>query len=193
MYQVQGTMQEIRGTRYGIENIECRTSNAECWIETSNYPNAILRTCLPAAGRVQHTWYLILMPKSYPIQKSEQEWQDQLDPLSYQVLRQKGTERPFTGAYTLNKETGIYSCKGCGNPIFHSDFKYDSGCGWPSFTQPIRPEAIEVKMDYSHLMIREEILCASCGGHLGHRFPDGPSDQGGIRYCINSVSMEFGK
>jgi peptide-methionine (R)-S-oxide reductase len=131
--------------------------------------------------------------KIYSIQKSEQEWQDQLDPLSYQVLRQKGTERPFTGAYTLNKETGIYSCKGCGNPIFHSDFKYDSGCGWPSFTQPIRPEAIEVQMDYSHLMIREEILCASCGGHLGHRFPDGPSDQGGIRYCINSVSMEFGK
>jgi peptide-methionine (R)-S-oxide reductase len=131
--------------------------------------------------------------KSYPIQKTEEEWQNQLDPLSYQVLRQKGTERPFTGAYTLNKETGVYSCKGCGSPIFHSDFKYDSGCGWPSFTHPIRPEAIDVHMDYSHFMIREEILCASCGGHLGHRFPDGPSDKGGIRYCINSVSMEFGK
>ena len=131
--------------------------------------------------------------KSYPIQKSEQEWQEQLDPSSYQVLRQKGTERPFTGAYTLNKETGVYSCKGCASPIFHSDFKYDSGCGWPSFTHPIQPEAIEVHMDYSHLMIREEILCAACGGHLGHRFPDGPSDKGGSRYCINSVSMEFGK
>ncbi|MDA1269354.1 MAG: peptide-methionine (R)-S-oxide reductase MsrB, partial [Bacteroidetes bacterium] len=83
--------------------------------------------------------------------------------------------------------------KGCGIPIFHSNFKYDSGCGWPSFTHPIHPEAIEVQMDYSHLMIREEILCASCGGHLGHRFPDGPSDKGGIRYCINSLSMKFGK
>jgi peptide-methionine (R)-S-oxide reductase len=177
---------EVRNTGLEItSNAERRLLNEE--VENIQLPES-------------HTWYfvlrttyLILMSKQYPIQKTEEEWQEQLDPLSYQVLRQKGTERPFTGAYTLNKETGIYSCKGCGSPIFHSDFKYDSGCGWPSFTHPIKEEAIEVQMDYSHFMIREEILCASCGGHLGHRFPDGPSDKGGIRYCINSVSMEFGK
>jgi peptide-methionine (R)-S-oxide reductase len=177
---------EVRNTGLEItSNAERRLLNEE--VENIQLPES-------------HTWYfvlrttyLILMSKQYPIQKSEEEWQEQLDPLSYQVLRQKGTERPFTGAYTLNKETGVYSCKGCGSPIFHSDFKYDSGCGWPSFTHPIRPEAIDVHMDYSHFMIREEILCASCGGHLGHRFPDGPSDKGGIRYCINSVSMEFEK
>ena len=131
--------------------------------------------------------------KVYPLQKSEEEWQKELDSLSYHVLREKGTERPFTGAYYLNKETGIYECKACGNEIFHSSSKYDSGCGWPSFTEPISAEAIDVQMDYSHFMIREEILCGNCGSHLGHRFPDGPSDRGGIRYCINSVSMEFKK
>jgi peptide-methionine (R)-S-oxide reductase len=132
-------------------------------------------------------------PKVYPVQKEETEWQEILDPHSYHVLREKGTERPFTGQYYLNKDTGIYECRACGNEIFHSSKKYDSGCGWPSFTEPIRPEAIDVQMDYSHFMIREEILCGNCGGHLGHRFPDGPKDQGGIRYCINSVSMDFKK
>lgn len=130
---------------------------------------------------------------TFPIQKAESEWQAELDPISYHVLREKGTERPFTGQYYLNKDTGIYECKACGNEIFHSSAKYDSGCGWPSFTEPVRPDAIVVQMDYSHFMIREEILCANCGGHLGHRFPDGPKDQGGIRYCINSVSMDFKK
>jgi peptide-methionine (R)-S-oxide reductase len=129
--------------------------------------------------------------KVYSIQKSEQEWKEVLDPNSYAVLREKGTERPFTGQYNLNKSTGIYECKGCGNEIFHSSKKYESGCGWPSFTEPVRPDAIDVHMDYSHSMIREEILCGQCGGHLGHRFPDGPKDQGGIRYCINSVSLDF--
>jgi peptide-methionine (R)-S-oxide reductase len=131
--------------------------------------------------------------KEYPFQKSLEEWQEILDPKSFHVLIEKGTERPFTGQYYLNKETGIYECHACGHEIFHSSKKYDSGCGWPSFTEPIRPEAIDVQMDYSHFMIREEILCANCGGHLGHRFPDGPKDQGGIRYCINSVSMDFKK
>ncbi|MCH7409844.1 peptide-methionine (R)-S-oxide reductase MsrB [Belliella sp. DSM 111904] len=131
--------------------------------------------------------------KKYEFEKSDEEWKEELDEISYHVLRQKGTERPGTGAYNLNKETGIYECKGCGNPIFHSNSKYDSGCGWPAFTHPVNEDAIEVKMDYSHFMIREEILCAKCGGHLGHRFPDGPTDRGGIRYCINSVSMDFKK
>lgn len=131
--------------------------------------------------------------KIYPVQKSEEQYRKELDADSYRVLREKGTERAFTGEYYLNKETGIYECKACGNEIFHSSKKYDSGCGWPSFTEPVRPDAIDVQMDYTHGMIREEILCASCGSHLGHRFPDGPSDQGGIRYCINSVSMDFSK
>lgn len=124
---------------------------------------------------------------------SEEEWKKKLDPESYRVLRQKGTERAFTGEYYLNKETGIYECKGCGNEIFHSKDKYDSGCGWPSFTHPVSEDAIVVTMDYSHGMVREEICCAACGGHLGHRFPDGPDDKGGIRYCINSVSLDFKK
>ncbi len=123
----------------------------------------------------------------------EEEWKKKLDPLSYHVLREKGTERAFTGEYYLNKETGIYECKACGNEIFSSEAKYDSGCGWPSFTEPISKNAIKVSMDYSHGMVREEITCAKCDGHLGHRFPDGPKDKGGIRYCINSVSMNFDK
>jgi peptide-methionine (R)-S-oxide reductase len=129
--------------------------------------------------------------KTYSIERSEEEWKKILDPESYHVLRDKGTERPFTGQYYLNKKTGVYECKACNNPIFHSDYKYDSGCGWPSFTHPVSENAVEIKMDYSHFMIREEVLCASCGGHLGHRFPDGPTDKGGIRYCINSLSMDF--
>jgi len=124
---------------------------------------------------------------------SEEEWKQRLDPESYRVLRQKGTERAFTGEYYLNKSTGIYECKACGNEIFHSKDKYDSGCGWPSFTHPVSEDAITVTMDYSHGMVREEICCAACGGHLGHRFPDGPKDKGGIRYCINSVSLDFRK
>lgn len=129
--------------------------------------------------------------KKYEIQKNEDEWKEKLDGESYRVLRKKGTERPFSGKYNLNKETGIYECKACGNEIFHSAAKYDSGCGWPSFTEPVRPEAIDVHMDYSAFMVREEILCGKCGGHLGHRFPDGPKAKGGIRYCINSLSMDF--
>ena len=131
--------------------------------------------------------------KTYPLQKPETDWKSELDPESYHVLREKGTERAYTGQYYLNKETGIYECKACGNEIFHSSDKYDSGCGWPSFTKPVKPDAIDVHMDYSHFMVREEILCANCGGHLGHRFPDGPKAQGGIRYCINSVSLGFKK
>src|SRR5690554_4833742 len=92
-----------------------------------------------------------------------------------------------------NKETGIYTCAGCGNPVFKSNTKYDSGSGWPSFTEPFSKDAVKVQPDTSHGMIREEIVCANCGGHLGHRFPDGPRDKGGERYCINSLSMDFNK
>jgi len=130
---------------------------------------------------------------SFPVKKADREWKEKLGPETYHVLRQKGTEGPYTGQYNLNKETGIYECAGCGNEIFHSKHKFDSGCGWPSFTEPVNPTAILVEMDRSYGMIREEIICASCGGHLGHRFPDGPKDKGGIRYCINSVSLDFKK
>lgn len=124
---------------------------------------------------------------------TEKEWQEKLNQETYHVLRKKGTERAFSGQYYLNKDTGIYECRGCGNEIFHSEAKYDSGCGWPSFTHPVAEDAIIVTMDYSHGMTREEICCSRCGGHLGHRFPDGPKAKGGIRYCINSVSMDFKK
>ncbi|MFO7825318.1 MAG: peptide-methionine (R)-S-oxide reductase MsrB [Cyclobacterium sp.] len=135
----------------------------------------------------------MIMKDKNPQTISEEEWKQRLDPESYRVLRQKGTERAFTGEYYLNKSTGIYECKACGNEIFHSKDKYDSGCGWPSFTHPVTEDAVTVTMDYSHGMVREEICCAACGGHLGHRFPDGPKDKGGIRYCINSVSLDFRK
>lgn len=127
------------------------------------------------------------------IQKSEEEWERELSPAQFDILRRKGTERAGTGKYLHNKETGIYTCAGCGNPVFKSSTKYDSGSGWPSFTEPFSDEAVKVQPDTSHGMIREEIVCANCGGHLGHRFPDGPREKGGQRYCINSLSMDFNK
>lgn len=127
------------------------------------------------------------------IQKSEEEWKRELSPVQFDILRKKGTERAGTGKYLHNKETGIYTCAGCGNPVFKSNTKYDSGSGWPSFTEPFSEDSVKVQSDTSHGMIREEIVCANCGGHLGHRFPDGPRDRGGNRYCINSLSMEFNK
>jgi peptide-methionine (R)-S-oxide reductase len=127
------------------------------------------------------------------LHKSEEEWKKELTPEQYEVLRQKGTERAGTGRYLHNKETGIYTCAACDNPVFKSTTKYESHSGWPSFTAPYSEDSVKVEMDRSFGMIREEILCANCGSHLGHRFPDGPSDQGGLRYCINSVSMDFKK
>jgi peptide-methionine (R)-S-oxide reductase len=125
------------------------------------------------------------------LQKSEEEWKKELTPEQYEVLRQKGTERAGTGKYLHNKETGIYTCAACDHPVFKSTSKYESHSGWPSFTTPYAENSVKVEIDRSYGMIREEILCANCGSHLGHRFPDGPSEQGGLRYCINSVSMDF--
>ncbi len=127
------------------------------------------------------------------LQKSDEEWKKELTPEQYEVLRQKGTERAGTGKYLHNKETGIYSCAACDNPVFKSTTKYESYSGWPSFTAPYSEDAVKVEIDRSYGMIREEILCSNCGSHLGHRFPDGPQDQGGQRYCINSISMDFKK
>ena len=122
--------------------------------------------------------------------KTDEEWRSILSPLTYHVTRQKGTERAFTGEYTDNKKAGLYECVCCGEPLFDSDTKYNSGSGWPSFFAPLNLEAIETDTDVSHGMKRVEVHCRKCNAHLGHVFPDGPRPTG-MRYCINSVSLKF--
>jgi peptide-methionine (R)-S-oxide reductase len=122
--------------------------------------------------------------------RSDAEWKKTLSPEQYEVLRRKGTERAFTGRYYNSKDKGVYRCAGCGNPLFDSETKFDSGTGWPSYYQPISADAVETEQDKSYGMIRKEVLCARCGGHLGHVFPDGPEPTG-QRYCINSLSLDF--
>ncbi len=124
------------------------------------------------------------------IPKTEAEWRDALTPEQYHILREAGTERPFTGRYYENHEDGRYRCVGCGQLLFDSDTKYDSGSGWPSFTQPVAPGAVSEHRDVSHGMARTEVRCARCEGHLGHVFPDGPGPTG-LRYCMNSASLDF--
>ncbi len=122
---------------------------------------------------------------------TDAEWREKLSPEQYQVLRQAGTERAFTGKYDKHYDEGEYYCAGCGQKLFESDDKYNSGCGWPAFTAPAEGEAVNEHRDTSHGMGRTEVTCANCGGHLGHVFPDGPRERGGMRYCINSAALDF--
>lgn len=126
------------------------------------------------------------------ISKSDGQWRQELTAEQYRVLREKGTERPFTGEYAETREPGTYHCAGCGLELFASETKFDAGCGWPSFYEPLKEEHVDEVEDHSHGMVRTEVTCARCGGHLGHVFPDGPRPTG-LRYCINSASLKLDK
>lgn len=126
------------------------------------------------------------------IEKPEEEWRKELSPTVYHVMREKGTEQPFSGKYYHHSEKGVYHCAACGNPLFSSEAKYDSGIGWPSFSAPVEKSNIETELDHSHGIVRTEVHCSRCGGHLGHVFDDGPPPTG-QRYCINSLSLQFEK
>ncbi len=123
--------------------------------------------------------------------RSEEYWKQKLTPEQYQILREKGTEAPFSGRYVDNHEDGAYSCAACGRQLFSSDAKFESGTGWPSFTDPVNREHVELYNDTTRGMSRKEVTCKNCGSHLGHLFNDGPADHGGKRYCINSACLVF--
>jgi peptide-methionine (R)-S-oxide reductase len=129
--------------------------------------------------------------KSYEVDKSDAEWRNELSPEEYAVLRQAGTERPGSGKLLHEERVGIYSCRACGNELFRSETKFDSHCGWPSFFEPSKSDAVELLEDRSHGMVRTEVRCKKCGSHLGHVFDDAPQTPTGDRYCMNSLSLRF--
>ena len=143
-------------------------------------------------NKITNSQKTIIMDSTEKIVKTEQEWKKLLTPEQFYVLRQKGTEYAFTGQFYKHKEKGVYVCAGCGNELFSSELKYDSGCGWPSFYDELKGGKIKTQTDTSHGMVRTEIMCAKCDGHLGHVFEDGPNPTG-LRYCVNSLSLDFKK
>jgi len=126
----------------------------------------------------------------YKVQKSDAEWRAQLEPMEYEVTRHAATERPFSGRYWDHWDDGQYRCVGCGTPLFASSTKFDAGCGWPSYWEPVNADVVERVVDRSHGMVRVEVRCRNCGSHLGHVFPDGP-EPSGERFCINSAALDF--
>ena len=130
-------------------------------------------------------------PMATEISKTDAEWREELTPEQFRILREAGTEPPFTGKYWNNHDDGVFRCAACGAELFDSTTKFESGSGWPSFTEPKVAEAVQARRDISHGMIRTEVVCRRCGGHLGHVFDDGPGDQGGLRYCINSAALDL--
>ena len=131
------------------------------------------------------------MAANEKIQKTNEEWKKDLTPVQYQVMREKGTEAPFTGKFYASKDKGVYICSACGNKLFSSDAKFDSGSGWPSFDRPLADGSVETVSDTSHGMERTEVVCGRCGAHLGHVFDDGPRETTGKRFCVNSVSLDM--
>lgn len=150
----------------------------------------VFYSCNSQVKQQTNTKQITDMDTTQKVVKTEEEWKKILTPEQYAVLREKGTDRPFTGKYYLNTDKGMYICAACGNELFSSDMKFESSCGWPSFDKEIAGGKIKTIVDKSHGMVRTEIVCAKCGSHLGHLFDDGPTSTG-MRYCVNSTSLNF--